>query len=129
LGASIVSTFLFAMGQSSCVIAKKESWTCERLIGTPVPKKGYMCQCENGDEQFWKEKFHETNRKAQLACTHECPVFFFLKRGQGAFLFSFVPNVYPSCSHGVPKYVHKDVPNCTLVLSHMALPKIHILCI
>jgi hypothetical protein len=41
--------------------------TCERLIGTPVLKKGYICQGENGDEQFWKEKFHETNRKAQLA--------------------------------------------------------------
>ncbi len=49
----------FAMGQSSCVIAKKESWTCERLIGTPVLKKGYIFQGE-------KEQFHETNRKAQL---------------------------------------------------------------
>jgi hypothetical protein len=55
------------MGQSNCLIAKKRSWTCERLIGTPVLKKGDICQGENGDEQFWKEKFHETNRKAQLA--------------------------------------------------------------
>jgi hypothetical protein len=56
------------MGQSNCLIAKKkETWTCERLIGTPVLKKGDICQGENGDEQFWKEKFHETNRKAQLA--------------------------------------------------------------
>jgi hypothetical protein len=52
LRASVVSTFFFAMGQSSCVIAKKESWTCDRLIGTLVLKKGYICQGENGDEQF-----------------------------------------------------------------------------
>jgi hypothetical protein len=80
----------FAMGQSSCVIAKKESWTCERLIGTPVLKKGYICQGE-------KKKFHETKRKAQLAPMN-VQFFSFKRGGKGHFFFP----LFLMSSHHVP---------------------------
>jgi hypothetical protein len=33
----------------------------------PNSWKGVLAQVKNGDEQFWKEKFHATNGKAQRA--------------------------------------------------------------
>jgi hypothetical protein len=38
---------------------------------------GVLAQAENGDEQFWKEKFHAANGKAQHALMMG-PDFFFL---------------------------------------------------
>jgi hypothetical protein len=43
---------------------------------------------------------------------------------RGILFFSLLPNVFPSCSHQVPKYVSQDVLNSTSVLSHMVCPKL-----
>jgi hypothetical protein len=51
------------------------------------------------------------------------PIFWFLKKREGFFVFFFplVPKLM--CSHHVPKYIPQDVPNNTSVLSHMVYPK------
>jgi len=59
-----------------------------------------LAQAENGDEQFWKERFHAANGKAE-ACTQRCLVFFPFKfwvgggGGEDFFHFSFVPDMFP----------------------------------
>ncbi len=64
---------------------------------------GLLAQAKNGDEQFWKGKFHAANGKAQHAL-----IFFLLSLGWGHggewifFLFSFVSNMFPSSSQWVP---------------------------
>ncbi len=55
---------------------------------------------KNGDERFCKEGFHAANGKSQCALMKGA-VFFF-EWGEGFFVFSLSPNVFPSCSHGVP---------------------------
>jgi len=62
-----------------------------------------LAQAKNGDEQFWKEKFHAANGKAQHAL--KVPQFFFLLSfGLWGGFFSFflcslqVPNGFPICS-------------------------------
>jgi hypothetical protein len=71
---------------------------------------GLLAQAKNGDEQFWKRKFHAANGKAQHAL-----IFFpfkFCGEGGSGFLFSFslrfqhVPFKFPMC-------VPKGVPNST----------------
>ncbi len=65
-----------------------------------MQQKMQVFNVNRGNEQLWKEKFHAPNGKAQHALTNG-PVSFFLKWGRGFFVFSpFVPNVFPSCSHG-----------------------------
>ncbi len=61
----------------------------------PLP----LAKAQNGDEQFWKEKFHAANAKAQHAPMNG-PVFSLLHGGGRDFLvFSFVLNLFPSCSY------------------------------
>jgi hypothetical protein len=62
---------------------------------------------KNGDQQFWTEKFHPANEKAQHALMNK-PVFFFLKVGWGGVggtgifcFFPLVPNVFPKSFHKV----------------------------
>jgi hypothetical protein len=40
----------------------------------PSSWKGVLAQVKNRDEQFWKEKFHAANGKAQHALIN-CPMF------------------------------------------------------
>ncbi len=47
---------------------------------------GVLAQAKNGDEQFWKQKFHVVDEKAQPA----------LKVSWFFFFFPFVPNMFPS---------------------------------
>jgi hypothetical protein len=42
-----------------------------------------LAYAKNGDQQFWKEKFHAANEEAQHALMND-PVFFFLNRRRGA---------------------------------------------
>jgi hypothetical protein len=54
-----------------------------------------FAKAKNGDEEFWKEKFHVANGKAQHALM-KGPVFSFLRaRGRGIF------SLFPMCSQGV----------------------------
>jgi hypothetical protein len=62
-----------------------------------------LAYTKNGDQQFWKEKFHAANEEAQHALVKD-PVFFLGDRGHGIFAFSHVPNVFPSCSQRVPMF-------------------------
>jgi hypothetical protein len=88
------------------------------LLGTPALGRG-LAQVKNGDEQYWKKKFHAANGKAQHALMN-CTVFFLFEEwvgGEGFFVFF-------SYSQTVPKYIPNDVPNGnTSVLSHMVCPK------
>ncbi len=65
-------------------------------------RKTWFCP-QNGDEQFWKEKFHVANGKAQHAPMNG-PVFF-LSEGVGGrggrifWFFSLLLNVFSSCSY------------------------------
>jgi hypothetical protein len=77
---------------------------------------------KNGDQEFWKEKFHPANEEAQLALMNG-PVFSFSKGGHVFFVYSLVPNLFPSGSQSVLKCIPKDVPNSTWVLSHTVCPK------
>ncbi len=65
--------------------------------------QGALTHAKNGDEVFWKEKFHATNGKAQ-ACTQGALFFFLLCFGVGGgeerFFFIFLD--FPMCSHYVP---------------------------
>ncbi len=62
--------------------------------------RGALADAKNGDEVFWKEKFHAANGKAQ-ACIQRCFVFLcFGVGGEERFFFIF-PN-FPMCSHYVP---------------------------
>jgi hypothetical protein len=60
-----------------------------------------LAKAKNGDQQFWKEKFHAANEEAQLALMNG-PIFSFLKgaggRGHGFFVFSLVPIRFSKCS-------------------------------
>jgi hypothetical protein len=63
----------------------------------PLP----LAWVKNGDEQFWKEKFHAADRKAQHALMNN-PGFFFLRVGGGRGeigIFCFFP-----CSQWVPLF-------------------------
>jgi len=64
-----------------------------------------LAQAKNGDEQFWKEKYHAANRKAQHTLMNSL-VFFFLKGGRGE--RDFFP-LFSMCSHGVLLSSH-EVP-------------------
>ncbi len=64
-----------------------------------------------GDQQFWKEKFHAANDKAQHALLNDS-IFFFLRKGggdggEGLFVFFLL---FPMCSHHVPKV--SKFPKC-----------------
>ncbi len=68
--------------------------------------QGVLAHAKNGDEVFWKEKFHAANAKAQ-ACTLGALFFFFLcfgVRGGRKIFFhlSQLPNVFTLCSFQVP---------------------------
>jgi hypothetical protein len=55
-----------------------------------------LAQRKNGDEQFWKEKFHAATGKVQYELINS-PLFF-LEGVRGEELFGFislVPNVFP----------------------------------
>jgi hypothetical protein len=86
-------------------------------IRYPSSWKG-LAQAKNGDEQFWKEKLHAANGKAQHALMN-CTNFFLFEwvGGEGFFVFF-------SCSKTVPKYIPHNVPNGnTSSLSHMVCSK------
>jgi hypothetical protein len=56
-----------------------------------------LAQAKNGDEQFWKERFHAANGKAE-ACTQRCLDFFSFKFWGGLrifIVFSFPPDMFP----------------------------------
>jgi len=60
--------------------------------------QGALAHAKNGDEVFWKEKFHAANGKAQT-CTQGALFFFLLCFGVGGgifffFHFSQLPNVF-----------------------------------
>jgi hypothetical protein len=55
---------------------------------------GLLALAKNGDEQFWKGKFHAANGKAQHAL-----IFFFLSPFVSN-MFLQVPNQFPICSEG-----------------------------
>jgi hypothetical protein len=55
----------------------------------PLP----LAKAKNGDEGFWKEKFHAANRKAQHALMKGAS-FLFFKGGRGRGIFS----LFPMCS-------------------------------
>ncbi len=67
--------FFLVMGQSKWLIApQKKRHTVEAHTHTPLIEVinkcplfiiGVLAQVENGYKQFWKEKFHATNEKAQ----------------------------------------------------------------
>jgi hypothetical protein len=63
-----------------------------------------LAYAKNGDQQFWKEKFHAANEEAQHALTIDL-VFFFLRGGrggeEGCFVLFFL--LFPMCSHHVLK--------------------------
>ncbi len=63
---------------------------------------GVLTQVKNGDEQFWKQKFHAANGNAQHALMND-PVVSFLRGGNSDFFLfsSLVPNVFPKSSHQV----------------------------
>ncbi len=69
--------------------------------------QGALTHAKNGDEVFWKEKFHAANGKAQ-ACIQGALSFFFLCFGVGGgggkifFHFSRLLNVFALCSFQVP---------------------------
>jgi hypothetical protein len=63
---------------------------------------------KNGDKQFWKGKFHAANRKAQHAFVNG-PVFFFV-RERDFFVFSLIPNVFPSSSQRILKVFPNAFP-------------------
>jgi hypothetical protein len=77
--------------------SEQQTFTCN---GVQTQRRQFLfCQC--GDEQFWKEKFHAANGKAQRALVNG-PVFFFLigaERDIYIFLLfsngSQVPEVFP----------------------------------
>ncbi len=85
-------------------------------------------QTENGNKQFWKQKFHATNEKTHHA--HMIGLIFFNFSGQGEvngrdfFIFS----LFPMCSHHVPKRfprVAQYICNSTSDLSHVVCkPKV-----
>ncbi len=86
-GASIVSTFLFVMGQSNST----------KKVGLVRGKT----QAKNGDELFQEEKFHAATGKAQ-ARTQGALHFFLFSWGVGGlseedffFRFSLVPTMFP----------------------------------
>jgi len=67
--------------------------------------QGSLTHAKNGDEVFWKEKFHVANGKAQ-ACTQGALYFFLLCFGVGGggkiFIHFFrLPNVFTLCSFQV----------------------------
>jgi hypothetical protein len=59
----------------------------------PLP----LGQAKNGDQQFWKQKFHAANEEAQHALMNN-PVFFFVSGGNRDFLF------FSTCSQCVHKF-------------------------
>ncbi len=65
--------------------------------------QGALAHAKNGDEVFWKEKFHAANGKAQ-ACIQGALSFFFLCFGVGGeeerFFFIFLD--FSMCLHYVP---------------------------
>jgi len=63
--------------------------------------QGELAHGKNGDELFWKDKFHVANGKAQ-AWTQGALPFSLLSMGGGGgrifFHFPLVPNMFPPCS-------------------------------
>jgi len=58
---------------------------------------GLLAQAKNGDEQFWKGKFHAANGKAQHAL-----IFILLSLGGGRRIFFCFFPLFPTCSLQVP---------------------------
>jgi hypothetical protein len=66
--------------------------------------QGVLAHAKNGDEVFWKEKFHVAHGKAQ-ACIQGALLFFLLCLGAGEGgeeRFFFIFPDFPMCSHYVP---------------------------
>jgi hypothetical protein len=59
----------------------------------PLP----LAYATNGDQQFWKQKFHAANEEAQHALMNN-PVFFLFEGGYRDFFVFF------TCSQCVPKF-------------------------
>jgi len=88
--------------------------------------QGALAHAKNGDEVFWKEKFHAANGKAQT-CTQGTLFFFLLwfgvLGGEERFFFIF-PN-FPMCSHYVPfKFPmgSQYFPNIFFIPPHFYMP-------
>jgi len=68
---------------------------------------GVLVLVENGDQQFWKERFHATNGKAQHAYMMALVFSFWGWGGRSYFWFfscsQCAPNMFSSCSLEVPK--------------------------
>jgi hypothetical protein len=68
--------------------------------------QGALAHAKNGDEIFWKKKFHAAIGKAQ-ACTQSVLFFFLLCFGVGGggkifFHFPQLPNVFALCPFQIP---------------------------
>jgi hypothetical protein len=72
--------------------ADKYSYYVPRFVPLPLAK------VKNGDQQFWKEKFHAANEEAQLALMNGPDFSFSKKGGHGFFVFSLVPIRFSKCS-------------------------------
>jgi len=89
--------------------------------------QGALAHAKNGDEVFWKEKFHVANGKAQ-ACTQGALFFFFLcfgvRWGGKKDFFSFFPTsqcvriMFLSSSQWVPNIF----PNTFSIPPHFYMP-------
>ncbi len=80
--------------------------------------------------QFWKQKFHAANEKAQHVLMRGL-VFLFLEGEDFMFFFyclHHVPMGFPKASP-TSQVVPQDIPNSTSVLSHMVFPKVQLQCI
>ncbi len=111
---------------------QKFSWLDNKGIACPL----WLCpqnfaHAINLGKKWWQiilEREISCNQWEGATCIHEwfndLGFFFFLMgQGRGIFVFSLVPNVFPSSFQNVPKCVPQDIPNSTLVLSHMVCPQ------
>jgi len=82
-----------------------------------------LAYTKNGDQQFWKEKFHAANEEAQHALMND-PVFFLGGGEYFVFFCCVLIMVSKSLSfQSVPKCVPQDVPNSAWVLANMVCSK------
>jgi hypothetical protein len=57
-----------------------------------------LAQAKNGDQQFWKKKFHAGDEKAQHALMNDPVSFSFLLKGPGTGISSGRVPKFPKCS-------------------------------
>jgi hypothetical protein len=66
----------------------------------PLP----LAYVKNGDQQFWKEKFHAANGKAQHVLTND--QFFSFWRGEAGIFFPLFPSAFPDMFPIAPGFYH-----------------------